>query len=130
MCSGSSLRAGFRSKRPASATVVVTGRHVEQLQTAGRYQAGSVVVAPRIPVYRFSLVQESGQWRIDNIFVGNKPAKPNLLLMSQADFERYYQPRNLYFYPAGPALEYARARPRLHPRSRSATRASRAWSGR
>jgi hypothetical protein len=92
---------GVQTEGPASATVVVTGRHVEQLQTAGRYQAGSVVVAPADTVYRFSLVQESGQWRIDNIFV-NTDAKPNLLLMSQADFERFYQPRNLYFYPAGP----------------------------
>lgn len=87
---------------PLTTTVTVTGNHLETLQTAGRYQAGSVVVGPASTVFRFSLIQVGGQWRIEGITVNNAPAPRNLLLMSQDDFERFYQPRNLYFYPQDP----------------------------
>jgi two-component system sensor histidine kinase MtrB len=79
---------------------------VTTLVTAGRYQAGSIVVDPRSTQYSFALVQVHGQWRINDIFVKEaaqhvtKPADPSLLLLSKEDFEREYQSRNLYFYPA------------------------------
>ena len=83
--------------------VEVTGRHVAALRTSGRYQAGSVVVMPSTTTYGFELAQVAGQWRINNIFVNNSPAKPTLLLLRRSDFEREYQARNLYFYPASGA---------------------------
>jgi hypothetical protein len=78
---------------------------VTTLVTAGRYQAGSIVVDPRSTQYSFALVQVHGQWRINDIFVKeiahpSKPADPSLLLLSKQDFEREYQSRDLYFYPA------------------------------
>ena len=84
---------------PATALVQVTGQHLARLDTTGRYQAGSVVIAPASTVFRFSLIQVSGQWRIDDIEVGGTKAQPTLLLLTKSDFERDYQPRNLYFYP-------------------------------
>ncbi len=84
---------------PQPADVLVRSKHLTALHTAGRYQAGSVVVMPS-STYRFELMQVQGQWRINNIFVGTKPANPTLLLLRKSDFEREYQSRNLYFYPA------------------------------
>ncbi len=86
--------------RPQPVDVVVTGKHVTALHTAGRYQAGSVAVLRSSTKYRFELVQVAGQWRINNIFVNDKQAKPTLKLLRRSDFERGYQSRNLYFYPA------------------------------
>jgi hypothetical protein len=86
--------------RPQPVDVVVTGKRVTALHTAGRYQAGSVAVLRSSTEYRFELVQVAGQWRINNIFVNNKQAKPTLKLLRRSDFERGYQSRNLYFYPA------------------------------
>lgn len=85
---------------PQPVEVAVTSQHVAALRTSGRYQAGSVVVMPSTTAYRFELVQVAGQWRINNIFVGDSPANPTLLLLTRSDFEREYQARNLYFYPA------------------------------
>ena len=59
-----------------------------------------MVVMPSSTQFRFELIQVQGQWRINNIFVGTKPANPTLLLLRKSDFEREYQSRNLYFYPA------------------------------
>jgi YD repeat-containing protein len=75
------------------------GKRVTTLVTAGRYQAGTIVVEPS-RTYRFALIQVGGQWRINNIFVDGKSADPSLLLLRAQDFEREYQSRNLYFYPA------------------------------
>ncbi len=86
--------------RPQPVDVEVTGKRVTALHTAGRYQAGSVAVLRSSTRYRFELVQVAGQWRINNIFVNDKPAKPTLKLLRRSDFERGYQSRNLYFYPA------------------------------
>jgi len=86
--------------RPLGPVVGVTGKHLATLQTTGRYQAGSVVVEPTSTQFNFSLTQVSGQWRISGITVGGKP-DPTLLLIRRSDFERDYQPRNLYFYAPG-----------------------------
>ncbi len=85
---------------PQPVDVKVSGHHVAALQTSGRYQAGSVVVMPSTTSYHFELVQVAGQWRINNILFNDSPAKPTLLLLRRSDFEREYQARNLYFYPA------------------------------
>jgi two-component system sensor histidine kinase MtrB len=86
---------------PQATSVVVTGKHLASLVTAGRYQAGSEVVQPTTTSYRFVLVQVGREWRISNIYVDNRPAPPSLLLLTRRDFDREYQSRNLYFYPAG-----------------------------
>jgi lipoprotein LpqB-like beta-propeller protein/sporulation and spore germination protein len=88
---------------PQPVEVEVSGRHLASLATAGRYQAGSEVVDSALTKYGFILVQVAGEWRINNIYVNNKPANPTLLLLRRLDFEREYQSRNLYFYPPGPA---------------------------
>lgn len=70
------------------ATVVVSGRVLGNLSDNGQY----VVAADgrqRVQE-RFVLVRHDGQWRIANL--------PDHLLLSQADFGRVYQPRNLYFF--------------------------------
>jgi Lipoprotein LpqB beta-propeller domain/Sporulation and spore germination len=82
------------------AQVTVSGRHISYLRTAGRYQAGSVVVLPSATTFSFELTQVEGQYRISGITVNGKPASPTLLLLTRPDFERQYESRNLYFYPA------------------------------
>ncbi|MGI9008042.1 MAG: LpqB family beta-propeller domain-containing protein [Streptosporangiaceae bacterium] len=84
-----------------TAVVNLTGQHFATLQTAGQDQAGSVVVAPASTVFRFSLVQQAGQWRIEAISMNDKPVPPSLLLLARPDFERDYLARNIYFFPAG-----------------------------
>ena len=86
--------------KPIGAAVRVVGQHLATLQTTGRYQAGSVAVEPASTPFGFSLAQVAGQWRIDGITENDKP-KPTLLLIRRSDFERDYQPRNLYFYAPG-----------------------------
>jgi hypothetical protein len=86
--------------RPLGPVVGVRGKHLATLQTTGRYQAGSVVVEPTSTEFNFSLTQVSGQWRISGITIGAKP-DPTLLLIRRSDFERDYQPRDLYFYAPG-----------------------------
>lgn len=85
---------------PPFKLVSVTGQHFAKLQTAGPNQAGKLVVTPGRSTYRFSLIQKQGVWRIESISLGAKPAKRSLLLLTSSDFERDYQTRNLYFYPA------------------------------
>ncbi|MDR2984346.1 MAG: LpqB family beta-propeller domain-containing protein, partial [Nocardiopsaceae bacterium] len=85
---------------PQPQVVEVTGKRITKLVSAGRYQAGSIVVGKANTVFRFGLVQVRGQWRINDISVNDGPANPSLLLLVKRDFEREYQSRNLYFYPA------------------------------
>jgi hypothetical protein len=88
-------RAHTNIQPPATpAQVDVASQHVETLQ-----QSGNIVVSPKSHVYQFDLVQEAGRWRIDGINANGKPA-PNLLLLLRPDFDRDYQSRNLYFFPA------------------------------
>lgn len=83
---------------PAAAYVDVTSQHVEILQSPG-----NIVVSPKSHVYLFDLVQEAGQWRIDGINADGSPDS-GLLLLLRPDFQRDYQPRDLYFFPmTGPA---------------------------
>jgi len=96
-----SLRGANIKASPPSAYVSVTERHLAKLQTAGSYQAGSIVDAPASTKFNFSLVQVSGQWRISGILVNGTRAPRTLLLLTESDFERDYQPRNLYFYAPG-----------------------------
>jgi Lipoprotein LpqB beta-propeller domain len=89
-------------------TVSVKGKRFATLLTAGQDQAGSVVVAPASTIFRFSLVQQDGAWRIDGIdeSVGDKPSVPapkSLLLLTRPDFERDYLARDIYFFTAGQA---------------------------
>lgn len=95
----------FRGKPPVGgpppAVVDLTGQHFASLQTAGQDQAGSVVVAPASTIFRFSLIQQGGQWRIQAISMNDKPVPPSLLLLTRPDFERDYLARNIYFFPVG-----------------------------
>jgi hypothetical protein len=84
-------------ERP-TALVDLTGQHFARLQTAGQDQAGSVVVSPKSSRYQFSLLQVTGGWRIDAIYLNRKSVNPTLLLLRSTDFARDYLPRNLYFY--------------------------------
>ncbi len=73
----------------ASAVVEVASKHVETLQ-----RAGNIVVSPE-ETFDFSLYEISpGQWRIETL-----PRHDiNLLLLTLPDFQRDYQPRDLYFF--------------------------------
>ena len=81
---------------PAAAQVDLTSQHPATLQTAGKYGAGHLVVSSGSQVFHFLLIQVTGQWRIDGLYDGAK-ASPTLLLLTEPDFVRDYQPRNLYF---------------------------------
>jgi hypothetical protein len=70
------------------AQVRVTGRPVATITGSGQYQVYSGSAAQS---YDFSLVSINGQWRIDNL-----PTSQGLLL-TEADFQHVYQPRDLYF---------------------------------
>jgi lipoprotein LpqB-like beta-propeller protein/sporulation and spore germination protein len=85
---------------PQGASIRVTGQHLATLQATGKYQPGSIVVAPTSTQFLFALEQVAGQWRIDDVEKDGKQA-PTLLLLTQPDFDRDYQPRNLYFYGPG-----------------------------
>jgi hypothetical protein len=77
------------------ATVKVTGQPVATLNGAGQYLVSSGPLANTI---YFKLIRVGGQWRIDQL-----PKTP--LLLTQADFQSVYQPRDLYFLaPSGNEL--------------------------
>src|SRR5262249_23508317 len=69
---------------PPAAVVRVASDHVETL----RY--GNIVVSAKRHVFEFSLAQVNGEWRIEAM-------NPPVILLTQPDFQRDYQPRNLYF---------------------------------
>ena len=74
--------------------VEVTGLRVATLTATGQYLVSSGSARQS---YYFSLIKVNGQWRIE--------ALPSSLLLTQADFQRVYQPRNLYFLaPSGHTL--------------------------
>jgi hypothetical protein len=66
-------------------TVTFTGQQLATLSESGQYQ-----YTPRNNVYTFTLAQVNGVWLISGL--------PDVLLLTQADFEDVYQPRNLYFF--------------------------------
>ncbi len=92
---------GVVTRGPLTKLVNVTARHITELETAGPNEAGTVVAIPGSSTYSFSLIQKAGVWRIDAITIDGKPAKPTFLLLTSTDFQRDYQARELYFYPAG-----------------------------
>jgi len=71
----------------ALARVEVTGQPVATLTGTGQYLVTSG--PPTKPIY-FSLIRVDGQWRIDDL-----PSSP--LLLTEADFQRVYEARNLYY---------------------------------
>jgi len=74
--------------------VEVSGLRVATLTDTGQYLVSS---GSAHSSYYFNLVKVGGQWRIDSL--------PSSLLLTQADFQRVYQPRNLYFVaPSGRTL--------------------------
>ncbi len=83
---------------PQTKLVTVTGRHFEELQTAGPNQAGSIRAVRGSSTYRFSLIEKGGVWRIDAISLIGQPSRQSILLLTSADFARDYQTRDLYFY--------------------------------
>lgn len=94
----------FQGKPPFGGpptAVQLKGKRFATLQTEGQDQAGSVVVVPASTVFRFSMVQKAGQYRIASITKNdnNKPLT-SLLLLTRPDFERDYLARNIYFFPA------------------------------
>jgi hypothetical protein len=77
---------------PAGGTTVavrvrVSGQQVASLTANGQYLStqGKTQFTPRT----FDLVNVNGKWRISN--------PPSPLLLDEPDFQRVYQPRNLYF---------------------------------
>ncbi len=67
--------------------VKVTGLPVATITGSGQYQSYS---GSRTKSYQFPLLKWNGQWRIDGL-------PTTSLLLTQADFQRVYQPRDLYF---------------------------------
>jgi Lipoprotein LpqB beta-propeller domain/Sporulation and spore germination len=70
---------------PQLARVVATGLPVATLNGSGQY-----LVSSSAKPFNYSLIKVNGQWRIDSL-----PASQ--LLLTQTDFQRVYQPRDLYF---------------------------------
>jgi hypothetical protein len=70
------------------AAVKATGLPVATISGSGQYQAYS---GSSSKSYRFTLIRTpNGQWRIDQLPTSH-------LLLTQADFQHVYQPRDLYF---------------------------------
>ncbi|HEX6855330.1 MAG TPA: LpqB family beta-propeller domain-containing protein [Streptosporangiaceae bacterium] len=68
-------------------SVKVSGVQLASISANGQYQ--QVVSGPARTI-RFSLTKVNGQWRITD--------PPNRLLLSNSEFHRVYQPRNLYYF--------------------------------
>lgn len=82
------------SRAPTStATVDVTGQVLGNVSDSGQYVISSS--AQGTTQERFTLVRSNGEWRISTL--------PRRLLLTEADFRRVYQPRNLYFF--NPAMQ-------------------------
>ena len=67
--------------------------------SGGDEEPGQLSVAPGGPfTFTFDLTQNGqGAWRIDGIEDQNDKPDPSLLLLTEADFQRDYLPRDLYF---------------------------------
>ncbi len=77
------------------AYVKVTGLPVATISGSGQYQSYS---GSPTKSYIFSLIKWNGQWRIDHL-------PTTSLLLTEADFQHVYQPRDLYFLsPSGHTL--------------------------
>jgi hypothetical protein len=81
--------------QPQQERVKVTGLPVATLTDTGQYLVSS---ASSSQSYYYNLTKVDGQWRIDTL-------PRSQLLLTQADFQRVYQPRDLYFLtPSGRTL--------------------------
>jgi hypothetical protein len=73
--------------------VTLTGQQLASISNIGQYLDN-----PGSHTYTFMLAKINGQWLISNL-------PRTSLLLTKADFEEVYQPRNLYFWaPSGAAL--------------------------
>lgn len=108
---------------PTTAEVSLTSQYLATLQTAGRYEAGHLLVSSGSHVFHFVLVQSTGQWRIAGVDVGAEPST-TLLLLTRPDFVRDYQPRNLYFVPTASAAQVLVPDPVFIPQQAGATGAA------
>ncbi len=83
----------------AATQVTVTSQHLETLVSANATEAGSIKTAiPAKPYqFTFAMTQVNGEWRIKGISDASGRANDTLLLLTDSDFVRDYQPRNLYF---------------------------------
>jgi hypothetical protein len=78
--------------------VTLTSEHLESMVSANANEAGSILASsqPRPYYFDFSLVQQDGRWRIAGI-TGPGVFANSVLLLTNSDFQRDYEPRNLYF---------------------------------
>ena len=82
------------SHAASSAVIVnVTGQILGNVSDSGQYVIASS--AHGTSQDRFSLVRSDGEWRIAGL--------PGRLLLTEAEFRRVYQPRNLYYFD--PAMQ-------------------------
>jgi hypothetical protein len=78
---------------PQEAWVTLTGQQLATISNIGQY-----LDSPGSRTYTFKLARINNQW-----FITDLPRAS--LLLTQADFEEVYQPRNLYFWaPSGQSL--------------------------
>ena len=84
------------------AQVDVTGSYTATMSTGTVYQAGNLVATAQPQTFAFALTKIDGQWRIQNIYLRGVQEN-RLLLLAQPDFERNYQARDQYYYPADSA---------------------------
>ena len=82
---------GAPTATPNSQTVELTGRLVGELEADRTYVARDTALQ-----FDFSLVQENGEWRIDNA--------PPGLMVAEYSFTSFYQPYDLYFVGNGRSL--------------------------
>src|SRR5215467_10348736 len=75
------------ANNPRATSVGVTGVQLASISDNGQYQ--QVESGPPRTI-KFSLTKVNGQWRITD--------PPNRLLLSNSEFHRVYQPRNLYYF--------------------------------
>jgi hypothetical protein len=82
----------------SSDQVTLTSQHLETLVSANANEAGSILLSPQPRPYDFdfNLVQQNGRWRIAGI-TGPGVLANSVLLLTNSDFLRDYEPRNLYF---------------------------------
>ena len=66
--------------------VTLSGQRIATLSDSGQY-----LYQPGSSPYTFTLAKVGGIWLINNL-------PPGVLLLTQADFQDVYQPRNLYFF--------------------------------
>jgi hypothetical protein len=82
----------FKISTFQNGVVTVTGQQIGSLNASGAYAPvlqGSGDGGQAVP-FSFTLKQVAGQWRIDNL--------QNGVLLSAANFQRFYTQRELYFY--------------------------------